>query len=394
MKRFLQSSLLIGILLTGVSSPAYAQDIDANRMNRDLRIMENILGELFKTQYGETPQGSAATIVSGLNFRSNNVRGTYLPGFGVIFDIKSRSNMVIYETRNGSSASAYFYYNSEGSQGRETEEVTEEAVVNRIAGFLKDYGSTIGQLSKNDKILVIYGANRNANNFVLRVSNSVQQAETEDNSLPTISVSVQAGALAEYRRGELSGEEFMRRLETATSEDKEYLDLQVMSNIFETAFDEMKSPSFRTVGGVDYIMLENFGALYSMDVRFGGVRNSRVAYQREFAERLRQLGVSAPQSEATESEDELWDTLNSAYDSMISNTKEYIVDYGRTLSSLDSDQFLLVSLSIPGRYEIQGRDERIPERVEIQVSKSVLEQLDRGRISREEALEQVNVTEY
>jgi len=68
--------------------------------------------------------------------------------------------------------------------------------------------------------------------------------------------------------------------------------------------------------------------------------------------------------------------------------KEYIVDYGRTVKSVSSDQFMLLSVDVNGRYE------NIPGRIDIQVKKSVLEQLDKGSISRDQALERVVITEY
>ena len=78
-----------------------------------------------------------------------------------------------------------------------------------------------------------------------------------------------------------------------------------------------------------------------------------------------------------------------AYASMKTHIAEYLVDYGRTLNSVNSDQFILTSVNV-GRTEL----EEIPERVDFQLKKSVLENLDRGRISREDAIKQVVVSEY
>ena len=46
----LKMTLLIGLLSLILAPSIVAQNIDAHRMKRDIRIMENILSELFRTQ--------------------------------------------------------------------------------------------------------------------------------------------------------------------------------------------------------------------------------------------------------------------------------------------------------------------------------------------------------
>ena len=75
-------------------------------------------------------------------------------------------------------------------------------------------------------------------------------------------------------------------------------------------------------------------------------------------------------------------------DKLKANLKEYLVDYGRTISSIKADQFILTTVNLRGRYK------DIAERIYVQLKRSVLDQLDKGIISREKALEQVIITEY
>ena len=88
-------------------------------------------------------------------------------------------------------------------------------------------------------------------------------------------------------------------------------------------------------------------------------------------------------------EEEMKTKIIEAYANMIANVSEYLVDYGRTLNSVESDQHVLISMSVSA-----SRIEEVPQRVDLQIKKSVLENLDRGRISREDAIESVSVTEY
>lgn len=393
--------LLIGLLsitLTPINS--FSQSIDTNRMNRDINIMENILGELFKSQISSSSDGTV--IINSRGFGGgNSTRGTYLPGFGVIFMVsKPTQNLFPARSGSGSNSSNYvFYYNTNSDENLE---IDQESVTTRIKEFLRDYASTIGQLKKEDKVMVIYGSKSNLSEalYYRMTANSGKVSTDKKEALPVISVSAMVSDLSDYRSGKLNSNNFDSRLAVSTSENKEYLDLKVMGNIFETALKEQEKEAFRISGSVDYLMLDNFGALYSIDVRYDEFgRSASVIWEVEGRLRSRLNAEKAVLEQAQNNErveaaeqekrkQELEKKISTAYTNLVSNIKEYIVDYGRTLNSLSSDQFLLLTININGRYE------NIPGRLDIQIKKSVLEQLDKGSISREQALEKVVVTEY
>ncbi|MDZ7680938.1 MAG: hypothetical protein U5J63_04295 [Fodinibius sp.] len=80
--------------------------------------------------------------------------------------------------------------------------------------------------------------------------------------------------------------------------------------------------------------------------------------------------------------------IHKAYDTFVSELKEYLVDYGRTLSSIKSNQHILVSVTLPSRYD------NIPERLDLQIQKSQLEAMDIGNTSRSEVMDKIQVQEY
>lgn len=384
--------LLIGLLgITFTSTTAFSQNIDANRMNRDIKIMENILGELFKTQNIST-SNQAIIVDRDHFFGGGTIRGTYLPGFGIIFKVggSSNYNVIVSNTHSGSSEYSFYYDTSESENSDEDRKVTVESVTERVTEFLKDYGSTIGQLKDNEKIMVIYGSKNNSSRFPgLTLARGQNQIEEKKETLPVISVSAKVSDLKDYRTGKINESKFGDRLAIATSKDKEYLDLKVMGNIFETALRDQESEAFRLSGSVNHLMLDNFGALFSFDVRYSNSSSSNVVWGYVQAQRTIRSTTSVGSSDKLEQEkEELDKAISNAYSNLLSNIKEYVVDYGRTLSSLGSDQFLLLSITINGRHE------NIPGRLDIQVKKSVLEQLDKGSISRDQAIQQVVVTEY
>lgn len=395
--------LLIGLLsITFTPIESFAQAIDANRMNRDINIMENILSELFRATVVSGDEGTVVINSNGFFRGGTDTRGTYLPGFGIIFMVSNPANRGFYVTSQGSESSNYaFYYDSDSD---DDPKIDEESITNRINEFLRDYGSTIGQLRNDEKVMVIYGSKSNSSVLYYRLNGNRVQNSDEKEEIPVISVSAKVSDLSDYRSGKLNASGLNSRLDVAISEDKEYLDLKVMGNIFETALKDQEEEAFRlTGGGVSYMMLENFGALFSLDVRydeFGRAADILWDLRGELRTRANADRVVVGQARNTQRDNqqspedlddrkkELELNLATAYQDLVSNIKEYIVDYGRTLNSLENDQFLLLSVNINGRYD------NIPGRLEIQVKKSVLEQLDRGQVNRDEALNQVVVTEY
>lgn len=399
MKSF-KTYLLIGLLtITIAPATAFAQSqsIDANRMNRDIRIMENILAELFKTQI--TSSGSNQTfVVSGSGaLRADNVRGTYLPGFGVIFNVSNSGTWgSSYRVLSGGGENGYTFYYDTNSDDKKAP-VDQESITLRIQSFLKDYASTIGQLKDDEKVMVIFGAKNNNVLYarLLTTASSGQQKTEEKEEIPVISVSTKVSDLKEFRTGRINAAKFEDRLAVATSKDKEYLDLTVMGNIFKTALDGQEGEAFRLSGRVNHLMLDNFGALFSLDVRYSTSPRGSAVWNFNTALSRTVEGVVSVNSQTRELEsaiakekEELNKRVNGAYSLLLANLKEYIVDYGRTLSSLNNEQYLLLSVTISGRFE------DVPERIDFQVKKSVLQQLDRGSISREKAISEVFVNEY
>ncbi len=391
MKRIQQilPALLI-ILLT--SSVALAQSFDANRMNRDIKIMENILGEMFKT-YSEN-SSSRAVFIGDFTGGSRNVRGTYLPGYGIIFNVQTSSSFVYTNSssENESNSNSFYYSYSTGSSSDDNVKVDEESVKDRITEFLKDYASTIGQLKPTENVMVIYGSNsRHSFPALVYTSSNGKVDRKEREKLPVISGSVTKKDLDDYRSGKINESAFASKVQTASTTDKEYLDLKVMSNIFETALKEQGDESFRLSGNVNYLMLDNFGAIFNLDASYRTNNRlfGRVSGITVTGTYIRTDSRDSPDAkEQDEKEAEFLANVNDAYAQLKSNIKEYLVDYGRTVSSVKPDQYILTTVNVRGRYK------DIPERIDFQLKKSVLDQLDRGQISREKALEQVVVTEY
>ncbi len=377
MKRL--QKIILTLLLILLASPAmFAQNFDADRMNRDITILENVLSELFKVDMLNS--SNSRIYVSG---SSTNVKGAYLPDYGVIFMVpRVGSHRLLRTNYNNDQVDITFYYGDEDKS-----EVNEENIILRSKEFLRDYAPTIGQLKPNEKIMIVYGASGNrSNNFYVSFDLGIKNSDKEE-KIPILSVVVDKKQLSDYRSGKLSESNLNSRISVAKNAKKEYLDLKVLGNIFETALGEGEGNEFHLVNrnSLSYLYLENFGAIYTLTVHKGHGRNTQLVGTISSQSRNDIAEVS---QRLKEQEEEMNKTVQAEYDKLISRMKEFIIDYGRTLSSVKQNQHLLVTVNISGRFE------DIPDRVDFQVKRSVLDQVDKGSMNRQQALNQVMVTEY
>lgn len=393
--------------MTLLLSPlTFAQDFDTNRMNRDIKIMESILNELFKIEAKTTNTASGSN--SGLEVRrisgnfafssfsgsSNQVSGNYIPGYGIIFKVPyllSRNISSISVVKNEAEPSITFYYDSDENSA--DNQVSEETVIKRITDFLKDYAPTIGQLKDGEHIAIVYGK-RSENLPHLRVFNLSGESNDEEEieQIPVITVSAKAEDLRALKNGSLSSDNFEDRLMISKEdkEEKQRLDLEVMGNVLKTAFEEGEGDAFHLINtnSLSYVRIDGFGVHYTLDMHrghglqaftFGSIRSFGAANSEEAEESAKKIQEAREKREAT---------LKTEYQSLKDQMKQYLVDYGRTLSSLASQQFLIVTTNISDHQDI------VPAQVNFRLKKSILEQLDRGQISRDEAINAVTITEY
>ncbi|MEX2478253.1 MAG: hypothetical protein WD357_07435 [Gracilimonas sp.] len=408
----LKHALLIGLMTLLLPPLTFAQDFDANRMNRDIKIMENILGELFKMETKSNSSSSnsnnSVRVRSGSGFisanlfgaRSNQVEGNYIPEYGIIFKIPyllSRNITSVSVIKDSDQPSISFYYDSDDNSG--DSQVTEETVITRITNFFKDYAPTIGQLEGDEQITIVYGERKESTPRIRIFNRSGDLEEKEEvKQVPVITVSAKASDLASLKSGRLSSDDFENRLSISKEdiEEKEQLDLKVMSNILETVLSGSQNEMFEISGKPEYLVLDNFGVLFSINVRHirTSARGSIVFHEEEVrnvirASGVKELDVLSPE-EAEEKRAEQAEQAKASFEQLKTDVTDYLIDYGRTLSSVSSDQHILLTINI-----LSNRwDDEIPSRLDIQLKKSVLERLERGDINKDEAINDVTITEY
>lgn len=384
-------TLILAIAISSLHLPALqAQPINQERMNRDINIMESILGELFKTRW--EADGNRIRISSG-SFAfggSSQINGTYIRDYGVIFTIPARTTGFVIST-DGDRSSYHFQY------GDDNKQVTRANVTDRIITFLQDYGATLGQLDADDRLTVIYESPRGRSAVQVFADG---EAEVEKNDpVPTIHVSARMQDLDAFRRGTLDHDRLVDRL-TITTHDKnttDYRDLRIMSDILETSFNDAEAGEFE-VNNIRHAYLDDLGALFTGKASYnGGLFGVFAEIGEAFSGSISIDSLSLQASAKAKADDpghrgerlkKLREDQEAAYKMFLSQLKETMIDYGRTLKSVQADEIVLLSLSV------SSSGGSVPDHIDLQVPKSVLDRYDRGKISRDQAIRQISVREY
>lgn len=252
--------------------PVSAQQIDLQQMRQDIDIAESILGEMFEG----VKENERFTLLS-TDF--NNVQGTYLPDYGVLFKIGAYpvSDIYIHGDENGAvflkNGNKYTVKKSNNDDDKAKSKINKQIIIKKITQFIAKYGATIGQLSDGDKIAVIYGGANERGWRLFIVSG--QMMSMDEHGLPVISIVAQRSDIEDYNHRNLSIQAFKDRLSISVQESdkKAVQDLKIMANILETVLESDKEQQFEVSGDVNYQLIDNFGAFYSFEIDYGSSFN-------------------------------------------------------------------------------------------------------------------------
>ena len=234
--------------------------IDQERMERDLKIAENILGTLSNSNN------------RGF-FSSRNVESNYVPDYGVIFSLpqssmvyvtgKSKKGIVVSET---SSNDGFRYVIANSNSNDDLKEVSSKELVDEIDKklkeqmtlFLVDYADLIGQLKPSDRIMVNVKNNRNnvwMHDELVAEKSMGQTAEITKSDLIAM------------KSGKASRESTIEKIKFTEVNDKMEKDLEIFSSIFSRLYEpELSSTYYASSRNINYERLENLGAIFSMRV--------------------------------------------------------------------------------------------------------------------------------
>ncbi len=375
-------------LLTAVATKA--QKVDLARMDRDIEVAENALQTLIKQQF-----------VSQRMFFPLEIEGSYQDGFGVTFRLPpdyttpmaisfsgDNDNIVILD--GNAAGGGVWQYTGRDRQDRARVEIQEDAirlkekaktanrrvnldsmrndynlkVIEAAKNFIIDYNELLSQLAHNERIMITNQGDQ-PRQWVNRYFTSPKRSH--------ISVDAQKSDLQLYKQGKLTRDQLLAKITVVNTEsvDSPEPDLELLSSIFNRLYRSDLSKTYFTDNSIYYERLKNFGAVYYMKVYSSNQKDM--------------LKYSMPTLKLDDLDQATRDKkVKELYPIFEKELKENLVEYGRTVKSLNDDEHLVFNIKLT-RCDNCG----IPYSLEASVKASVLKEHAAGKLSKEAAAARV-----
>ncbi len=409
MKRVMQ--IVMGVATVLGSLLATGQNkIDDRRMEQDIEVAENILSTLVRQQFNKR------------NFFPMEVSGSYMAGYGVTFRMPRGGafNMLLFKsmdepntvinapTPDGFSTTySYSFSNKEREEderarekdGRAKEKTMDKAerevirqqqqirtpkgmkiisdssmatanqrFLDVAKSFLADYGDVLSQLRPEERIVITNRGEEFGGDFNFRWPGAESRRSL-------ISVEAKRDDIAQLKQGKITRDQFLGRLKTVNTETSEKLDpdLEVLSSMFSRLYREDLSKTYYSQGEVTYERLKDFGVIYYMRV-YSSIQGDD---ERWAMPTIAMSNVPTPERDRK---------VKELYPKFESELKENLIEYGRTLRSLNDHEQLVFNVKLT---KCTGCG--IPTSIELSVNSLVLKDYSSGKASKEASIAKVNV---
>lgn len=238
--------------------------------------------------------------------------------------------------------------------------------------FLADYADLISQLRPDDKIMIKQESPYEEFSIVGWGDNNDSESENAFNGQ---SMEVSKEDITAYKSGKISLDEFKNRINIKRdTPSRKVADLEMFANIFKQYYSPKLSQTYFTEGTPSYDVLENYGVIYKI--------NTYSAYMEGDLYRMPALAGDKVNSEERKK------TIESLYPKFVNDIKNFIIDYGRTIRSLSGNDILMLKIRLTRCEECS-----IPKSIDVSVKMSVLNQYDQQKITRDKALNAIEVKE-
>jgi len=380
------------LLMTLVAGSLFAQSSD--RFDRDIRIAEGIIEELFGAE--NSPQ-------SYLGRNTRNVSGQYIPGYGIHFSIAANYAPAIIEMRREGQV-RISVNGSDDSDSDDSRGLSRDIVEERFMEYLMNYAPLFDDLPGDEVIRLTFGGQSDAPNiFMLRST-----INNENRDFTNLTAWVTASDIRAFDENSISESEFENRVEIIDLEDQEEeRDQTVFASILQTSLLEI-SDTIRVRRSPKAEYLPGLGLSYTInanvrsgwfdfgDVKIEGLRIETDSLSVEISNMLEGIdmsgiqdlaqridsitGLKSPDIDTEELErsareagerireqqrESLSDEdVNKLVDRFHGVLIQTVQDYGPTLRSLENDEMLLITINWTGRHTA------LPARSELRIQKS------------------------
>ncbi len=348
--------LLIMFCLTCHFSTA---QVDQNKMDKDLEVIENVLGAFLNKNHRFTP-------------KSEDIRARYLSNYGVViglpnngFTLRALKLATEDDPEKGEkmkkkSGNFSFY----GSDMMDSEE--------RLKEFLADYGPVIRQLKSSDNIKIKTDAR---SKYDVSGHGGVIAWNSNEFGHQGISVEVSKSDLNLFEDDEITREELYDKMvvKDISDEYKDEPDLSIFASLLQRIWDVKLSESYYMNRVPKYERFENAGVTYYLKYY-----SSMVHDENDYSlPTLGKKNISA---------DERNKIVEDLYPKFVDAFKESILDYGHVLKSIEPSETITFHISLTS---CEGCD--MPAVIEIEAKKSVIDDYRKEKIGLDQALSAFSV---
>ena len=249
--------------------------------------------------------------------------------------------------------------------------VNNDKIISAAKNFMADYGDMLSQLSTEERIVVTNRGNtQNQFNYF-----------GQNNKSSLMSVELRKSDLIDFRQGKLNREQLIAKMKVVNSvtSNKVEPDMELLVSIFNRLYREDLSRTYYTQGSTYYERLTDFGAILHMQV-VSSIVNEYNVPAKEARLVMPTLGL------ANLTQEERDKKVKELYPMFESELKENILDYGRTLKSLNDNEQLIVNVTLT-----KCQDCGIPATLELAVKASVLKDYNAGKLEKSAALSKIEV---
>ncbi|MFU8813667.1 MAG: hypothetical protein ACNA78_11940, partial [Balneolaceae bacterium] len=243
-------------LFMAVQMPVWAQP-NNDRMERELRIAETILSELFQV---DAENGNTSLLTQ----RQLPVESAYYDGFGVVFSVpnplQSRFMMVTMD-RDGASRVAL---QSEARPNDSQPAMDNKGVTDRLHEFFTRYAPILRELPDEAHVLVTVGAQQSPSGPVLHLGRSGRTENRDENTLQPVTARVQMRDVRRHDAGQLSANAFLERIQIQKMDanGEAPRDMEMFRSILQTALDDVQAEHHRVVRRVAMQRIPGLGVVY------------------------------------------------------------------------------------------------------------------------------------
>ncbi|UXP31448.1 hypothetical protein N6H18_13920 [Reichenbachiella agarivorans] len=248
---------------------------------------------------------------------------------------------------------------SSGDSKNTATEADFEDLFSRICEvYFTDYAGLISQLKPDEKIML---------------TSKIRGEEGEPDA--KISAFVSYKDIEAKNMGKLSPEKLIEKIVYTKTPliQKKIADLELLASIFQRLYKSDLATTYYTSSPIVYEKLDNYGAIYKMKV-YSSYQVGKDNYKI----------VSQGKTGLTEKERN--ETVEAMYPAFEQQLKENMVDYGKTLRSLEENESLVFQVALT-----QCNDCKMPKSVKATIKQSVLSEYNEGKIKREIAISKISI---